>query len=77
MKTIEINGKQIKTNLGERYGIDSGNGRKTMTLAIKRDMYETDEQMFERLAKWATKKISFFYTTTYVPGCYDLIAYWK
>lgn len=76
MRTIEIYGKQIKTNLDEHYSIDPGNGRETMRMALK-GLHETDSEMFERLAKVATKKITFFRVTTAVPGYYDIIAYWK
>lgn len=76
MKTIEIYGKQIKTNLGEVYSIDHGNGRKTMNMATK-GFHETEREFFERIAKWATKRITFFRVTTAVPGYHDIIAYWK
>lgn len=76
MKTIEFNGKQLKTNLGEVYSVDHGNGRKTMRMAAKRTD-ETEREFFERLAKWATKNVTFFRVTTYVPGYYNVIAYYK
>lgn len=75
MRAIEVNGKSIKTNLGGLYSIDSGNGRKTMTMA-RMGFGETIEEMFDRLAKIAKKKIVFFRVTTAVRGCYDIIAYW-
>lgn len=76
MKVIEFNGKKLKTNLGEVYSIDPGNGRKTMRMAAKRTD-ETEREFFERLAKCATKKITLFRVTTYVNGYYNTIAYWN
>lgn len=71
----EING--IKTNLGNDYSICNGNRKKTMIMKLPLNCMENDSEMFERLSKNGYKKITFYYTTTRIKGCYDLIAYCK
>ena len=87
MKKVTINGREITTNYYAReYSIDSGNGRATMTMCLRRwvlhegEKYksmETLKEMFERLVSDGYTKITFFRTTTAVRGLYDYIAYCK
>lgn len=76
MKTVLFNGREIKTNLGDNYSFDAGNGRATMVMKSA-EFTETDCEMFERLAACGYSKIMFFYVTTSVRGYYNLIAYCK
>ena len=81
MKTITINGKEVRTNYRQSslgYPVLSrANSRKSMSLHITKSCRETDEQMLERLAARGYSTITFYYTTTRVKGYYDLIAYCK
>lgn len=75
MKTVIYDGREIKTNLGGNYPFCDGNDKKTMRLCIKMDERETDEEMFERLARRGYSRITFYYTTTMVRGYYKKVAY--
>lgn len=77
MKTINYNGREIKTNLGENYSITNGNDKKTMRMFLKDDFRETDSEMFKRIAEMGYNKITFYFTTTAVRGYYHIIAFSK
>lgn len=77
MKTININGKTVKTNLGGSYSINTRQQHKTMRLMIRDSIHETDEEMFARLVSYGYTHITFYYSTTRIPGLYDLFAYVK
>lgn len=78
MKTIERNGRQIKTNLGKGdYPFCDGNDKATMTMHLRRDYRESDTEMFERLARYGYTRITFYRTTTRVRGIYSLLAFCK
>ena len=86
MKTIEYNGRQIKTNLGGGYPMSDGNDKATMSMRLpdvvlrEGDKYshrETDEEMFARLAASGYDRITFYRVTTAVRGFYDIIAFVK
>lgn len=80
MKTMVINGREIKTNFRQSfngYPISDGNNKKTMSMHIQRSCREGDDEMLERLAAYGYKTITFYYTTTRVKGIYNLIAYCK
>lgn len=86
MKTIEYNGRQIKTNLGNNYPFCDGNDKATMEMRLPQvvltpgDKYshrETDTEMFDRLASMGYNRITFYKTTTAVRGYYDTIAFVK
>lgn len=74
MKKIIINGTEIKTNLGSNYPIGDGNDTATMSVRIKKDIWETDEKFVERLAKEGYTTISLKYATTCVRGYYNTYA---
>lgn len=86
MRTIEFEGREIKTNLGGNYPFCDGNDKKTMKMCLPDvvltagDKYkhtECADEMFERLARRGYNRITFYYTTTMIRGIYDLIAYVK
>lgn len=77
MKTINYNGREIKTNLGENYSITDGNDKKTMRMFLKDDFRETDSEMFKRIAEKGYNKITFYHTTTRIKGYYHTIAFAK
>lgn len=76
MKTINYNGREIKTNLGENYSVCDGNDKKTMKMFLK-EFRETDGEMFKRIAEKGYNKITFYHTTTAVRGYYHTIAFAK
>lgn len=76
MKTINYNGREIKTNLGENYSITNGNDKKTMCMFLQ-EFRESDEEMFKRIAEKGYNKITFYHTTTAVRGYYNTIAFAK
>ena len=75
MKTIEVNGKSIKTNYKEEYRFSNGESKKTMKMELSY-FGETDEEMLNRLAD-RYSKITFYYVSTRVRGIRELIAYCK
>lgn len=74
MKTIEINGVEVRTNFGGKYPFSDGNDKKTMVMQLS-NWGESDEQMLHRLVKKGYRTVTFYYTTTRVKGCYNLIAF--
>ena len=76
MKTINYNGREIKTNLGENYSVCDGNDKKTMRMFLQ-EFRESDEEMFKQIAEKGYNKITFYYTTTAVRGYYNTIAFAK
>jgi len=73
MRTIIVNGKEIKTNYKERYCI--GNGEPTKTKDIKIMLCgENEEIMFNRLVNEGYTNIIFKYSTTRIRGYYDIYA---
>lgn len=77
MRIVEYNGREIKTNLGGNYPFCDGNDKKTMRMYISDSIRESDEEMFERIAKKGYTRITFYYTTTRIRGIYHLIAFAK
>ena len=51
MRIVEYNGREIKTNLGGNYPFCDGNDKKTLRMYISDSIRESDEEMFERIAK--------------------------
>ena len=77
MKTVVYDGREIKTNLGGNYPFCDGNDKKTMTMYIRDSIRETDEEMFNRIARYGYNRITFYHTTTAIRGIYHLIAFAK
>ena len=74
MKTIEINGVEVRTNLGGKYPFSDGSSKKTMVMELP-NWGESDERMLHRLVKAGYKTVTFYYMATRVKGYYDLIAF--
>ena len=80
MKTMIINGKEIKTNYGGNYGFISGNYEGCLKKqewvleegCIYRSL-ESPEHMLERLAK-DYNRITFYLETCSIRGYYELVA---
>lgn len=73
MKTININGREIKTNMGGHYSVRDGNDTKNGVVMIGR-WGETEEDMLKRFAEYGYKRVTFCYSATRVKGYYDLYA---
>ena len=73
MRTIIVNGKEIRTNYKENYYLGDGNPTKTKDVAIKH-WNENEEQMFKRLVDLGYTNITFKYSTTQIRGYYDIYA---
>lgn len=75
MKSIEVNGKTIKTNYGESsmFNLHSGNPGKTQTLYVERDG-ETNDEFFRRMVDLGYKTIRFATYATNVSGWHKMIA---
>ena len=74
MITTEINGVEVRTNLGAKYPFSDGNDKKTMVMQLS-EWGESDEQMLHRLVKKGYRTVTFYYVTTRIRGYYKLIAY--
>lgn len=74
MKKMNIDGKEITTNLGSNYSIGDGNNTATMEVILQYDARQTDREFVEELAKRGYKRITLKYATTCVRGYYSLYA---
>lgn len=86
MKSMVVNGKQIRTNYGQTYYLCDGNDRNGYRIKLrewvlddgaKYKRQETDEEMLERLAGYGYTTIRFAEVSTAIRGYHDLIAYAK
>ena len=82
MKTMNVNGRTIRTNYGENHGFASGNEswcfHRPSWVLSEGDTYrhqESEREMFERLASKGYSKITFYWLRTRVRGYYDLVAH--
>ena len=75
MRSINVNGKDIKTNFGEEsmYHMHSGNPGKTQRMESPRKA-ETDKEFLERLVNSGYKQIRFARCSTRVTGWHETIA---
>lgn len=76
MRTIEINGVEVRTNLGGKYPFSDGNDKKTMVMELS-NWDESAEEMLHRLVKKGYKTVTFYYVTTRVKGYHKRIAFCK
>ena len=83
MRTVEFNGRQIKTNLNGnypvagKYQLNNYNFRRMEWVLRDGDQYrslESDKEMFERLAKEGYSKITFYRITGRIRGYYEIVA---
>lgn len=86
MKTININGREIKTNYGGNYPLYNGNSGNTMVCedmqwvledGCKYKSLEGEEKMFQRLVDCGYSRITFYRVTTRIRGMYHIIALCK
>lgn len=74
MEKININGHEIRTNLGGNYPFGNGKPTATMSVRIKRLSTESDKDFVARLAGYGYTTISLKYCRTCVRGYYDVYA---
>ena len=86
MKEITVNGKTVKTNIGETYRVVRGDRKDGWSMQFKEWVLdegckyrreETDKEMLERLVAKGYTTIRFVETTTAIRGFHNTWAYAK
>lgn len=75
MRTLLVDGRAVKTNLGaNEYPLGDGNPTATLKLITKTDSFEPDRDFVLRLAREGYTRITLRRYATRIRGWYDIYA---